>query len=251
MIAWASVASIADRTALVEFAALIGGQRTAPSSPRPNRRLSPWSVRPNRVGSHVIAALRLRGPRRAGPRDRRRRGRAGRYDDHDRPRGPGAQPRALARGWFGRGRGRSCGHTRHMTTRTSRLRPVAGCGAGMGRRGAGGGARRAGLAAAAEPSGYDPVQQTFSALAKGGAPGRWVMVGTLLALGSVTCWARRRCPACDPGDASCSAPAARRWRWPRCWPSRRRATRPGTHGRGGAGWAAVTRSSRSARRSRS
>ncbi len=41
----------------------------------------------------------------------------------------------------------------------------------------------AGLAGAVGPAGYDPVRQTFSALAKTGAPGRWIMTGTLLALG--------------------------------------------------------------------
>ncbi len=41
----------------------------------------------------------------------------------------------------------------------------------------------AGAGIAAEPAGYDPVRQTFSALAKSGAPGRWIMAGTLLVLG--------------------------------------------------------------------
>lgn len=41
----------------------------------------------------------------------------------------------------------------------------------------------AGVAAAAQPPGYDAVRQTFSALANRGATDRWIMTGTLLALG--------------------------------------------------------------------
>lgn len=41
----------------------------------------------------------------------------------------------------------------------------------------------AGYAAAVQPPGYDPVRQTFSALANAGAADRWIMGATLLALG--------------------------------------------------------------------
>ncbi|TCK25173.1 DUF998 domain-containing protein [Pseudonocardia endophytica] len=41
----------------------------------------------------------------------------------------------------------------------------------------------AGFAAAAQAPGYDPVRQTFSALANRGATDRWIMTTTLLALG--------------------------------------------------------------------
>lgn len=41
----------------------------------------------------------------------------------------------------------------------------------------------AGHAAAAQPPGYDPVRQTFSALANAGATDRWIMGATLLVLG--------------------------------------------------------------------
>lgn len=40
-----------------------------------------------------------------------------------------------------------------------------------------------GYAAAAQPPGYDPVRQTFSALADRGATDRWIMGATLLVLG--------------------------------------------------------------------
>lgn len=41
----------------------------------------------------------------------------------------------------------------------------------------------AGYAAAVQPPGYDPVRQTFSALANRGATDRWIMGATLLVLG--------------------------------------------------------------------
>lgn len=41
----------------------------------------------------------------------------------------------------------------------------------------------AGVAGAAQPPGYDPVRQTFSALANRGATDRWIMTSTLIALG--------------------------------------------------------------------
>jgi hypothetical protein len=68
------------------------------------------------------------------------------------------------------------------TTRASRLRPVVGWAARVCAVAAPV-VVSAGSGLAAEPPGYDPVRQTFSALAKSGAPGRSVMIGTLLALG--------------------------------------------------------------------
>ena len=87
----------------------------------------------------------------------------------------------LAREWLGRGR-RPPG-TSHMRSPATRLRPAAG-----GRRGPGPSRRRCWCSpdlvpAAAQPPGYDPACQTFSALANRGTTDRSIMIATLLALG--------------------------------------------------------------------
>lgn len=76
------------------------------------------------------------------------------------------------------------GHTRSMRSPSTRLRPAAEWAAVAFAVAApvlvlAG----AGFAAAAQPPGYDPVRQTFSALANRGATDRWIMTATLLALG--------------------------------------------------------------------